>query len=320
VNHDALVWLSPVGWSQATHPVGADARWWPLLVSLAAAVLLVLLAAVLGGLRDVGSGLVAERPGPARASRTLVAPVGRAFRTQRGMLLAWVVGIAALGVTYGSLTDSVEQLARDNPTLEKFLSAAGQGSIVDSFLATMLLVLALLAAAYATASASRLSAEESSGRLEQLMATGLSRPWWLAGSLLVTTLGSAAVLLAGGLGLGVAYGVSVGDAGEGARLAAQQLVYLPAVVLLAALAALLQGWAPQWARATWLVLAVWFVLDYLGPLLDAPAWLVRSSPFAHTPQVPVEAVTLAGPVVIALLALALTALGAVGLRRRDLVL
>jgi ABC-2 type transport system permease protein len=317
VNENALIWFSPVGWAQATHPVG-DPRWWPLLLPVVATVVLVVVALRLGSLRDVGAGLVAERRGPATASARLGSGFGLAMRIQRGMLISWVAGIAALGLTYGSLTKGVEDLARNNPTLEKFFEAAGQGSLVDSFLATMLLVLALLTGAYATASASRLSAEEAAGRLEPLLATGLSRTRWMLESLAATLLGSIAVLYAGGLGLGTSYGISVGDPGEALRLAGQQLVYLPAVLLLAALAALLHGWAPGWGKVVWVVLAVWFVLDYLGGLLHVPDWLVKSSPFAHIPEVPVAALTWTAPLVITALCLLLVAAGVAGFRRRDI--
>ena len=75
----------------------------------------------------------------------------------------------------------------------------------------MLLVLALLAGAYAVSSALRLTSEETSGRLEPLLATGLSRARWMLGTLTMTVLGSAAVLLAAGLGLGSTYALSTSD-------------------------------------------------------------------------------------------------------------
>jgi ABC-2 type transport system permease protein len=317
VQGNGLVWLSPIGWSQATHATGADASWWPLVVPLVATALLVALAVRLQGLRDLGAGLVAGRPGNAHAPRSLSGAFGLALRTQRGLFAGWVVGLFVLGAVYGSLTQGVEDLARDNPTLEEFFRAAGQGSLVDSFLSTMLLVLALLAAACAVSSALRLSTEEASGRLESLLATGLSRSRWMLGTLTITLLGSAAVLLAGGLGLGSTYALATSDLGELPRVAGLQLVYLPAVLVPAALAALVNGWRPGWGRVAWAVLAVWFVLGYLGGLLHAPEWLVRSSPFTRTPAVPADALTWGAPALIAAVAVLLVAGGVLGLRRRD---
>jgi ABC-2 type transport system permease protein len=271
----------------------------------------------LQGLRDEGAGLVAPRPGNAHAPRSLSGPLGLAFRTQRGSLVGWAVGLFVLGAVYGSLTHGVEDLARSNPTLEEFFRAAGQGSLVDSFLSTILLVLALLAAAYAVSSALRLTSEETSGRLEPLLATGLSRSRWMLGTLAMTVLGGAAVLLAGGLGLGAAYALSTSDLAELPRIAGLQLVYLPAVLVPAGLVALVDGWRPGWAKVAWAVLAVWFVLGYLGGLLNAPDWLVQSSPFTRTPAVPVDSLSLGAPVAIAVVAVLLVAGGVLALRRRD---
>jgi ABC-2 type transport system permease protein len=318
VQENGLVWLSPIGWSQATHATGADATWWPLLAPVVATALLVGLAVWLQGMRDVGAGLVAGRPGPAHASRSLSGALGLAYRTQRASLVGWVVGLFVLGAVYGSLTQGVEDLARSNPTLEEFFRAAGQGSLVDSFLSTMLLVLALLTGAYAVSSALRLTSEENAGRLEPLLATGLSRSRWMLGTLTMTLLGSAAVLLAGGLGLGATYAMSTSSPGELFRIAGLQLVYLPAVLVPAGIVALVHGWRPGWAKLAWAVLAVWFVLGYLGGLLNAPDWLVQSSPFSRTPAVPSDALSLAAPVTIAAVALLLTGAGVLALRRRDI--
>ena len=142
----------------------------------------------------------------------------------------------------------------------------------------------------------------------------------MLGSLAVTVVGSAAVLLAGGLGLGASYAVVGRGAPAGAADRRRcELVYLPAVLLLAALAALVQGWAPGAAKAVWVLLAG-VVRARLPRRAAAPAgWLRQLSPFAHTPEVPVAGVDLAGPVTIALLCVLLVGLGVAGLaspRRR----
>jgi ABC-2 type transport system permease protein len=317
VQESWVVWLSPIGWSQATHPLGED-RWWPLLVSVACAVLLIWAAVALANRRDVGAGFLAPRDGSATASAVLSGAVGLAFRLQAGMLTAWSLGLLALGVAVGSLSRAVDDMARDNPTLERYLAATGQGSLTDSYLATMLLVIALLVGGFAVSSALRLRSEETSGRLELLLSTGLSRTRWLFGTLVVTVSGTVVVLLCAGLGLGIAYGLVTGDAGGPLRLAGQALVYAPAVLVMAALAVLLVGWKPVAVAFAWGALAVCFVMGWLGGLVHPPRWLEELSPFRHTPAVPVDGVTLSAPLLIALSAVLLVGLGALGLRRRDL--
>jgi ABC-2 type transport system permease protein len=315
VQENGLVWLSPIGWSQATHPLGAN-RWWPLAVALVAVVVLLVVALVLADHRDVGNGLVATRPGPPVAAGWLRGPVSLAFVQQRGAIVGWSVGVFLLAAATGSLTREMQSLAADNPQLEEYLQSAG-GSLTDSFFASMLMILALLAAGFAVSSALRTRGEEVSGRLEPLLATGLSRTRWLLGSLVVTVGGALAVLVLSGLGLGLSYGLVVSDAGQGLRLAGLSLVYAPSVLVLAAVAVLLVGWLPAVAKAAWAVLAFCFVIGWLGGLLRPPAWVVDLSPFSHMPQVPVEAFTLGAPSWAALSVVLLTGLGVVGLRRRD---
>jgi ABC-2 type transport system permease protein len=316
VRRDWLVWLSPFGWSQATQPLAAD-RWWPLLVPVVVTLLLLGVAAVLAEHRDLGAGVVATRPGPHTASRFLSGPAGLAVRLQRGSLLGWSAGVLVLAAVSGTLVREMQTMARDNPTLAGYLRQHGSASPVDSFLATMLLILALCAAASAVSSALRVRAEETSGHVEPLLSTGLSRTRWLCASWLVTAVGSLLVLVAGGLGLGVGYGLALGDPSAPFRLAAMSLVYAPAVLALPALAVLLFGWLPRLSQLTWAVLAVFFVLGWLGGLLRPPGWLSALSPFAHIPQLPAEHLTLAAPAVVAAAVVLALLLAAVGFRRRD---
>jgi len=318
VREDGLVWLSPVGWVQATHPLGSDERWWPLLLPVAAAVLLVVVAFAMTDHRDVGAGLVAQRAGSPTASGLLAGPVGLAWRLQRGAVLGWAAGLLALALAVGSLSREVAEMTRDNPTLSDYLQATGQGSPTDAYFSTMLLILALLAAAFALSSALRLRAEESADRLEVLLATGLSRTRWLLASLVVTLGGTLLLLVVSGLGVGVAHGLVTSDAGQPLRMAGLMLVYAPAALSVAALAVLLVGWLPRAVAVAWAALAVCFLIGWLGGLLDPPHWVEELSPFWHTPSVPVEAVTLAAPSLVTLSVVLLVGAGVLGFRRRDI--
>ncbi len=317
VRGDFLVWLSPVGWSQATHVLGAE-RWWPLLPCLAAWALLAGLAVALSGARDVGVGLVAPRDGAPDGGPLLSGPVGLAFRLQRGAVAGWAAGVFLLAFGIGSLTKAVGEMARGNPTLEQYLKSTGQGSLVDAFLATMMLMVALLSTGFAVSSSLRLRSEETAGRLESLLATGLSRTRWLLAGVLVTVVGTLLLLLVGGLGLGLAYGLLSGDPGQAPRIAVLQLLYAPAVLSLAGLAVLLTGCRPEWVAVAWAGLGACFVLGWLGPLLDLPQWAMNLSPFAHVPRVPVVSASAAAPTYTALVAVALAAVGLLGLRGRDI--
>jgi ABC-2 type transport system permease protein len=178
---------------------------------------------------------------------------------------------------------------------------------------------ALFAAAFGVTSTLRIRAEETSGRAEPVLATATSRLRWLAGQLSVALVGSALVLLTFGLGEGIAYGLTVSDAGQAPRLAGFALAYLPAVWLIVAVVVLAVGWLPRPAPAlAWVAVGYCAVVALFADSFDLPGWARRASPFVHTPQVPLEDLTLTPLLVVTVLAVAFAAAGYAGLRRRDI--
>jgi hypothetical protein len=95
------------------------------------------------------------------------------------------------------------------------------------------------------------------------------------------------------------------------------LVQLPAVLVVAGIAALLVGVAPRLSALAWAVV-VWALLAGLfGPLLSLPEWALRLSPFGWVPRVPAEALDVVPLAGLALLAVALVTLAMITFRRRD---
>jgi len=316
VRESALTWFSPIGWSQQVR-VSDDNRWWPLLASVALVVVLLVAAARLVVRRDVGSGILPARPGPASAAAGLRSPFGLAWRLQRGSILGWAVGIGVIGVVFGSLTREIERMAADNPTLAEYFETTG-GDASEAFFATALLMMAIGASGFAVSSGLRVHGEESASRLEQVLASAVPRTELMLHWLFVTLLGSAVLVVSGGLGLAIADAVVRGDGSEIPRLVAVSLGYLPGVLVLASLAALLTGWLPKGAAFAWLGVAVAFVIGWLGPVLDLPGVINALSPFDHLPSMPVDSADPLPLVIVTALAAALTLLGLVGFRRRDL--
>jgi ABC-2 type transport system permease protein len=316
VGDGTLSWASPIGWGQRTYPYAGD-RWWPLLLSLAVATLLGVAAVGLLTHRDFGAGLVAPRPGRARASALLRDAHALAWRLQRGALLGWAAGLLLLGVAYGSIGESIQQYVRDNPEIAQFLTG-GADDILNAYLAVTAGMAALLAAAYGVSSVLRARAEETSGRAEMVLATPTSRWLWLAGQLSVALIGTSLVLAAFGLGEGLAYGMAVSDLHQMPRLTGVALAYVPGVWLVVGVTVLAFGWLPRAAAIiAWVVVAYCAVITMFADSFELPGWSRQASPFVHTPKVPLDDVAVAPLVVLGLLAAALVAAGYAGLRRRD---
>ena len=317
VQESSLSWLSPIGWSEQVGAYELD-RWWPLGLSLLFTAGMLALTVALEARRDLGSGILTPRPGPAEAGPRLSGVVGLAWRLQRGALFGWVVGFVAMAALLGSFSESIEDMISENPALSDVFATAAAASLVDAYLAISLLLLSIGASGYAVASALRMRSEEATGHLEPVLAAAVSRHRWIGGNLLVTLLGTLALVVSGGLGLAVAFAVTTGRTEEAPGLVGASLAYLPAILVVAGAAVLLFGLAPRVATAVWVVVAYSFVVGWLGELLDLPTWAEDLSPFSHLPAVPAEDLT-AMPVLLLCTATAmLVAAGWAGFRRRDI--
>lgn len=312
----ALRWLSPIGIAQHARAFAGE-RWWPLALLVVASAGLVVIAVRISGARDLGAGLVAPRPGPPRAAPSLGRPFGLALRLQRGVIAAWAIGLFAFGAAMGAVAEGANDLIGDNPDLRDVIARAGVVDLVDSFLGTMTLMLALTACGFALQSAMRVRTEEAAGRGELVLSTRVSRTRWLGANLAVTVLGTALVLGAAGFGTGLAHGLQVGDLGQVPRMVGASLVQAPAVLLLASIAVLLFGALPRALPAAWAPLALASVVGIFAELLQVPSWLSRLSPFEHLALVPAEPLEVLPVVVVSVAALACAVVGLGGFTRRD---
>jgi putative exporter of polyketide antibiotics len=314
-----LSWLSPIGWVQRIHPYGEE-RWWLAGLAAGLAVALVAVAVALSARRDLGAGLLPARLGPATAAPWLGRPLALAWRLHRAPLAGWTAAFAALGVLFGSTADGVGDMLRDNPSLRDFATRMGdQAGLVDAYLAAIMSLVGLIAAAYAVQATLRLRSEEASGRAEPVLATAVGRLRWAASHLVFSVLGPTAALATAGLATGLAYGLSTGDVGRQLpRVLAAAMVQLPAVWALAAIAVALFGLLPRLTLVAWGPLAVCLLLGLIGSAVRLDQWLLDVSPFSHIPRLPGAAVSTAPLIWLVAAAGALGAAGLVGLRRRDI--
>ena len=325
-----LSWLSPMGWALHMRPYAGE-RWWVagLFVVFAAACTVV--SYVLVGRRDVDAGLLPDRPGPAEAAPGLRTPLALAWRLHRGLLLGWAIGLTLTGAVMGGAAVGIDNLESPNQQLTDILARmGGRTGITNAFLAAIFGITGMVAAAYTVQATLRLRQEESSGRVEALLATRVGRLRWAASHLTfallgtalllaLALLGTALLLVVAGLAGGLSYGAQVHDVdGQIGRLLGAALVQLPATWVLAGLGTALIGLAPRHASLTWAALILSVLLVELGALFGLNQWIVDLTPFAHVPKLPGSAFILTPVLTLTVIAAALGAAGLAGLRRRDM--
>jgi ABC-2 type transport system permease protein len=96
------------------------------------------------------------------------------------------------------------------------------------------------------------------------------------------------------------------------------LVLVPAMWVLTGVTMALIGMAPERSVLAWAALAGCGVLGQLGPILRLPENILRISPFANVPNLPGAELEIAPLAILLAVAVAMTAAGTWGYRRRDI--
>ena len=311
-----LRWVTPIGWIEEMRPLTG-----PRPLALVPIVALVAAAAAmtvfLAGRRDLGASTLPDHSSGS-AHTALLGGAGRlALRQLRPVLLVWALSIVAYGLLLGSIAKSGGKLMTSSPTFEAVFARLGVTG-AEAYLGFALLVMAMTIAFVAAGQVGAMRAEESSGRLDQLLARPLSRTDWLGRRVAIAVV---AVVVAGGLaGLSTWTGAALEHAGVGLGVMAQAGINtaVPALVLVG-VGVLAFGLGPRHtSRAVYAVLTWSLLLELTGALARVNHWILDTSLFhqmAASPSVPVDWTTDA---VMAGLGLAAAVAGMVAFTRRDL--
>jgi ABC-2 type transport system permease protein len=312
-----VTWASPLGWVERLRPFAAE-RWWVVLLSVAVSVGLSVLAWALASRRDVGSGLLPDRPGRPEAAAWLRDPLALAWRLQRGWFWGWLAGFAVVGVVLGAAAHGIGALLNSPQVRADVFRYGGHAGLVNAYFVILFTEAGIVAAAYAVSATLRLYAEETEQRADPVLATPVGRIRWAAGHLLTAAAGPAAMLAVVGAAAGVAYGTHGGMGHQVLRLLGAGIAQVPTAWIMVGAAVAVFGLVPRLTVGlSWGVLAVAALVSIVGPLVRLNHWVLDISPFVHAPKLPGAAFTAAPLLWLTGAAVLLTALGLAALRRRD---
>jgi ABC-2 type transport system permease protein len=312
-------WLTPFGLLSLSAPYAGD-RWAPLGVLAGTAVAVGVVAWVLAGRRDVGSGLLAGREDRRPRLRMLFGIWAFAARRTLPAFVGWSLALGAYFLLIGLLAISLTEFLEANPRFAELAAAAGFTGLatVQGYVASLLLLLPVPLGLFATTRVADQAQDEAAGRIPLLLSRPVGRIDWAAQhvAVIATACLGMAVLTGSATWLGtraVGSELTYGEAVAGAL----NVVVVAWLSLGAAVLAL--GWAP---RAVALIGALpvvgGFILWVLADTLNWPDWVGLLSPFTHVARVPAEATDWQAQAVMLAVVAVLLAIGLVGFARRDL--
>ncbi len=305
------VWLSPFGWAQQIYPFNQN-NWWILILFAGLFVLLAGCAFILVNHRDVGKGLLPTSQGPAEAPKSLLSPLGLAWRLQKGLLLGWAIPVLIFGVIMGAIGDDYGEILADVEMAEQFFRSTE--FLIYSFIGIFAGVIAI----YTVQSLLKMRTEEANGTLEGVMATAVSKPKWMLSHIICSMAGTTALLLLLGLSMALGAGSSLSEIGDILKIT---LAQLPAILVIAGLVITLFGIIPKMVKTlSWITVLIGLVAGpYFAPLFDLSERVQNISPYTHLPFMP-EEITTTPLVVLMVIAVGLTIIGLVSFNKRNLYL
>jgi polyether ionophore transport system permease protein len=295
---------------------------WPSVVLVGAIVVAFLVVGVEAFVRrDIGVTTALPTPSLPGALLGLRGPVGRATAGNLGPAVWWGLGLAFFGLVMGGSSQAFIDQLRDTPQFMQILETVFPGidyASAGGFLQLLFVQFGILLAGLAAATfVAGWASDETSGRLEMVLATPLSRLGWALS-------GGTGMLLSVGIfvaisALGVAIGVASSEGDLATPVAGSLILGVYAIALVGigmTVGGLFRtGWAAP--AVVIFIVATWFV-QLLGPLLGLPDLVQDLALTSHYGQTMVGVWDWGGVLASLVIGVAGIAIGAAGFARRDL--
>ncbi|PGZ15445.1 ABC transporter permease [Bacillus cereus] len=317
VSNETLSWFSPFGWVLGSE-VYVNNYWWPIVLTIGVAFVLVIISLYLNAIRDLEAGFIPAKPGRKQASHFLQSPFGLALRLQRIGIIAWGIGLFILGASYGSILGDLESFFANNEMMAKMLTPVEGFSLTEQFLSTLMKVITMMCTIPPLMAMFKLKGEEKQNRTEHLLSRATSRSQVMGSYFIVSIISGFVMLSLAAIGLALAGNAVMKETISFSTFYSAAIVYLPAMWIMIGVAILFIGFAPKFSGLTWVYLTYSFFVIYLGGLFQLPKWMSNLTPFGYIPRLPVEEVDFVKFSILVVVAIVLMVLGFVGYNKRDI--
>lgn len=291
VSHPKATWFIPFGWVEKFSTY-QDNNWLPVFLMLALSLILSIASLWINNHRDIGSGIIATRPGRANASVFLRGPLSLFWRLHRTSIIVWVIGLLILGFTYGSIFNTIGDILKTNPAMKQLVGASeinkANVMIIKQFVALLMIIFGVLALFPGMQIINYLKSGENKGYLELIHSKPVSRNYLFTSVLILGALTSIAALFAGMWGLQLGGASVMKHPIELSVFLKGFYAYIPPVLIMLAIAAFIVGWLPKITSVSYLYAGFALFVEYFGKLIDLPKWVSKLTPFGYITKVPVH--------------------------------
>lgn len=314
-----LAVLSPFHWTANHIALVGQYDWAGLALVGVVAATFMAIGVELFSRRDLGVTSGVGLPRLPASVLGLRGPISRSFGDQLPRALAWGVGIGVFGATLASLVGPMSRQIGSSPDLLKVFRTAFPDFDLTSAGGFLQLFVQLfyIAAGFAAATfVAKWASDETDGRLEQILATPLTRARWVVAGAIGALIADAVMTLI--FALAIAAGGASGDLAVGTAMLGSASLGLYAAAIIGVGVAVGGMWRASLAGEIAAVLVVaTYLIDLLAPPLNLPDWVHQLALTSHMGQPMIGAWDAVGIVACLAIAIGGVSLGAAGMRRRD---
>lgn len=274
VGIEGLSLISPLGLILRTENFVKDV-WWPVWIILILTLGLTALAFGLARMRDLGRGLVSERPGKRHAPPLLSNVYGLAIRLLKSSLVTWALIIFIVAGMYGSVFGDLESFISSNEMLAAIFAANTEFTMTEQFIAMLMSIMTMISIIPILSYVHRVASEEKNGYAEHLLGRSVSRSSQMSAYFVPAFVMSIVQQLLTALGFWSVGSVVLATAPEFRTFLKAACSYLPAVWIFIGIAMALVAFLPGKQFVSFLYLGYTFISVYIGTLARFPEWVKK---------------------------------------------
>lgn len=316
VLNDSISMISPLGWLTRTFAFSEN-NWWPLVLMFIVGIIFIMITMYLYLNRDLESGLLPSKPGNKYAKKYWLSPIGMQIKLYKVGIISWAIGMFIFGASYGSVFGEMDAFISDNEMLKKMLAGSGD-NYIESFLPTLMVIMAIVATIPAIMSLYKIKNEINMQRIDNIFAKPVSRTYYFSGFIVISLINAVMMIFLASLGMYIAQASVLDNPFTFWTMIKSGIVYIPAIITFVGIGVLLIGWLNKGHFIVYLYLGYTFFVVYLGQLLDVKEWLKNLTPFQHIPEIPVDKMDYMGISVLIVISIIMIIVGLIGFRRKDI--